>query len=75
MTKHNNQSGQVKLQNRKSSLTSSVFWSMKITSTPPPASDAIAPPVSRLFFVASTGLGSPMSSPGMVKCSLEHSVL
>jgi hypothetical protein len=41
------QSGQVKLQNRKSSRTLSVFWSMKMTRSPTPVSDAIAPPLSR----------------------------
>lgn len=41
------QSGQVKLQNRKSRVTSSVFWTMKMTSSPAPMSETIAPPLSR----------------------------
>jgi hypothetical protein len=45
---------------RKSRLTSSVFWIMKIISSPTPESDAIAPPVSRRVAVPSPGLCSTM---------------
>ena len=38
-----NHSGQVKPQNRKSSRTLSVFWSMKMSSKPTPVSEAMAP--------------------------------
>ena len=41
------QSGQVKLQNRKSIFTSSVFWIKKMSSSPTPVSPVIAPPLSR----------------------------
>jgi hypothetical protein len=44
VTSGNSQSGQVKLQNRKSSVTFSVFWIMKISNSPIPVSEAIAPP-------------------------------
>jgi hypothetical protein len=40
--------GWVKLKKRKSNLTSSVFWMMKIANTPTPVSVAIAPPPSLL---------------------------
>ena len=41
------QSGQVKLQNRKSSVTFWVFWIMKTISSATPLSEAIAPLPSR----------------------------
>jgi hypothetical protein len=41
------QSGQVNVQKRKSSRTRWVFWTMKMTSSPTPLREAIAPPPSR----------------------------
>src|SRR6266536_2921207 len=72
MTRHSSQSGQVKLQNRKSSLASSVFWIMKINSSPMPESDAIAPPVSRRVVVPSPGLRSTMKAPPIRDCRAKH---
>jgi hypothetical protein len=54
----NSQSGQVKLQNRKSSMTFSVFWIMKISNSPTPVSEAIAtvPILSRCGSAAPPGV-------------------
>jgi hypothetical protein len=48
VTRVKSQSGQVKFQNRKWSVTSSVFWNMKMMRTANPESEAIAPPLSPL---------------------------
>ena len=55
-------SGQVKRQNRKSSLTSWVFWIMKTSSSPTPVSVAIAPPPRRR--PSAGGLVLSLDSPG-----------
>ena len=44
----NSQSGHVKFQTKKWRVTSSVFWIMKMISTPTPVSEAIAPPLIRV---------------------------
>ena len=65
------QSGHVKCQKRKSIRTSSVFWNMKMTSSPTPVSDAIAPPPSRRL---SDPLGPPsiMTTPFALVRSAER---
>ena len=60
------QSGQVNVQKRKSSPTRWVFWIMKMSSSPTPLSEAIAPPPSRRpsagGFVLSLGLSWTMTT-------------
>ena len=51
-----NQTGQVNSQARNLTVTSSVFWAMKMASTATPESDAIAPPPSRARCCASSVL-------------------
>ena len=64
------QSGQVNFQKRKSSRTRSVFWIMKMSSSPSPVSEAIAPPPSRRASAGGLGLSLGLS-PGQTLRSIQ----